>query len=857
MKFQFQKNLDYQVEAVNAVVDLFDMGSNTTQKDSLFEFRGSLAVVSNKLELDEKRILENIRFTQKKHKISPVASELVSHDYTVEMETGTGKTYVYLRTIHELHKRYGLTKFIILVPSVAIREGVMKTIEQTKDHFAELYDHWSNSFVYDSSKLSQVKEFATSLDPQIMIMTIQSFNTDTTVMRQSPDRFNGESPLELIADTRPIVIMDEPQNMKSDLAKSAINDLNPLMRLRYSATHVELHNLVYRLTPVDALKKGLVKKIQVWGVSDDNPNEMKFKLSSFITKKGQAPKATAFLIVKNAQGEYIEKECTIAAGDDLFAKTRNNTYQNILVNEINARDEYVELSSGKKYTHFQGEESNDVVFRVQIRETIKAHIARQMQMGKNMKVLSLFFIDHVDNYIHKDSKIRLIFEEEYEKITKEKAENVHTGYFAKKKEKGQEIIIDSRGDGKADKAVYDLIMKNKERLLSFDEPVSYIFTHSALKEGWDNPNIFQICTLRDSTSVLRKRQEIGRGMRLPVTVNGERVCDQNTAVLTVIANESYRTYVSRLQEEYQEAGYGSIPEPDNARGKRIVVKTTKYLESTDFVDLWRRISKRTRFWIEVQNEVLITKIVERLSELSVHNIVVKIEKVDLFIDDKGKFKTTYLAEGIGEKITTRTTIKNLVDRIATETGLTKKSILTITERVNNLDLYITNPEEYTRSMVMIVNLCKQEELINSGLKYIPTGDMWEAKLLYDEFEEFEKKVIASDKSPYTHTPFDSDGERNFAMSLQNNSNIKVFTKLPRGFVVDTPLGNYTPDWALVWHDDEGDKLYLVRETKFGYANINEDLTLEERLKIICGKKHFDSIGVNYKVVQAQDLSDLK
>src|SRR3989344_8128078 len=323
MKFKFNKNLEHQTDAINAIVDVFDTGRNLMKVEESFTLRSASKIISNELEVYPKSILENLQTIQKQNKIDSItetADGISSMDFSIEMETGTGKTYVYLRTILDLNKKYGLKKFIILVPSVAIREGVLKTIEQTKDHFRELYNVGFNSFAYDSGKLSQVREFAQGLDLQIMIMTIQSFNSDTTVMKQTPDRFYGERPIDIVAETHPVIIMDEPQNMESELSKSAIDDLKPICKLRYSATHKNIHNLVYRLSPVDAYVNGLVKKVEVYGAETGVVGDFIFKVKEIITKKGESPKAKVELEVKDASGTYVKKEVLLKAVDDLGQK---------------------------------------------------------------------------------------------------------------------------------------------------------------------------------------------------------------------------------------------------------------------------------------------------------------------------------------------------------------------------------------------------------------------------------------------------------------------------------------------------------------------------------------------------------
>lgn len=517
MKFKFSKNLDFQIDAINSIVDIFDSGENIVNGNQPFQLHHQVSpVVANELEIDKARILKNVQAIQERNGIEKKSSSLSSMDFSIEMETGTGKTYVYLRTALELNKRYGLKKFIILVPSVAIREGVMKTIEQTKEHFREMYPSGFSAFEYDSKKLSRVREFAQSLGVQFMVMTIQSFNKkELNIMHQTPDRFQGEKPIGLVAQTRPVVIMDEPQNMESDLSREAIQELKPLFKVRYSATHRELYNLMYRLTPVDAYRDGLVKKIEVYGVREDDPGAFVFRVNDIRTRKNQTPQANVTLEVKTANGDYALKSFWLKSGADLFHRTNNAKYEELYVSDVDARLSSVELSNGdvNEQTEDTGENKEEI-FRLQIRETIKAHMRKQDELGERMKVLSLFFIDRVDNYVPGDGLIRRLFEEEFEQQKKRSvffkgldARNVHNGYFAQKKRRDETIAVDTTGKSEADKEAYDLIMKKKERLLSFDEPTSFLFSHSALREGWDNPNVFQICTLNDTHTPMRKRQE--------------------------------------------------------------------------------------------------------------------------------------------------------------------------------------------------------------------------------------------------------------------------------------------------------------------------------------------------------------
>ncbi len=861
MKFKFSKNLGYQIDAVSSIADIFDTGENVAKVTEAFSLISATQIVGNELEMDTTQILKNIQDIQKRNSIDATPAELGSMDFSIEMETGTGKTYVYLRTAHELYQKYGLKKFIVLVPSVAIREGVLKTFEQTKVHFSELYGNDFEYFAYDSSRLSRVREFAQSIYPQVMVMTIQSFNSDDRIMRQTPDRFNGESPLSLVSATRPVVIMDEPQNMESELSKAAIADLKPIFKLRYSATHKEKHNLMYQLSPVDAYQQGLVKRIAVYGVKEDDANERMFRVKKIETGKG-SPKARVMLELKKASGGFEVKEVLLSSEDDLARKTKNERYADLFVTEIDARNGRVELSDGSTHELAEEVEDKEAIFRTQIRETIKAHFNTQEELDERIKVLSLFFIDKVDNYVPADGLIRRIFNEEFEALKARSkrfanlaAADVHQGYFASKKEKGTEVFSDTNGKTKADKEVYDLIMKHKERLLSFEEPISFIFSHSALKEGWDNPNIFQICTLRETHSTDKKRQEIGRGLRLPVDVHGDRVFDKNINVLTVIANESYREFVARLQAEYTDEGYRVPPDPSDKRKQvKVMFRKQWAVSNEDFKKLWERISRKTRYNIVLNTQELIAKIVEEINvQIEPKRLVVRVERVSIDFDSNGKIKTIYENSAVGERLDRERHVGNVIVRIAQETSVTRQTVFDILSQVDNLDLIFENPEEYTRSVIVIIKEVLSSLQISEGLEYIPTGNVWDVGL-FEDFISYKDRAIESEKSAYDHVAYDSEGEREFAESLERSSRITLFTKLPATFIVDTPLGTYNPDWAIVLKQEEGEKLYLVRETKF-VDNIS-NLRPIELFKTWCGKKHFEALDVDYNIATKEDLSDL-
>jgi type III restriction enzyme len=867
MKFIFTKNIDYQLDAITSTVNLFDTGKNIIKTEDIFTLQGATQIISNNLEIDENRIYKNLQSIQKTNNIE-TSNDLKNLDFSIEMETGTGKTYVYLRTILELNEKYNLKKFIILVPSVAIREGVLKTLEQTKTHFKDIYNTNFGYFAYDSNKLNKIRDFAQSNDIQIMIMTVQSFaGNERLVLRQTPDRFHGEKPIDLIAQTKPVVMMDEPQNMESDLSKEAIKDLHPLFKLRYSATHKDVYNLVYRLTPVDAYRKGLVKKISVYGVKENDTGDFIFKVKNIKTEKGKNPKAIVIMEIKEVNDNYVHKEITLSAGDDVYRKSKNNEkYNGLLVQDIDANHNRVELSDGNFYLVDQASENKELIFRTQIRETIKSHFDKQSEIGDRIKVLSLFFIDKVDNYIQSDSLIRNIFIEEFNKLKKNyelfkdvDVNTVHKGYFASKKAKGVIEYKDSTSrSSKEDKEAYDLIMKNKEQLLSFEEPVSFIFSHSALKEGWDNPNIFQICTLRETTSIMKKRQEIGRGLRLPVDIDGNRVYDQDIAKLTVIANSSYEEYAGGLQQEFVEAGYKSDIGIENKRELPLIVRTTKYLHSDDFKELWKHLSQKTTFNLDILTEQLTKKSVEKINVLNIKALTVTVEKGQIYFDQDGVLNNIRDVDSSGYKLHTDIHIPNIVDRISKETGITRKTIFEIISKVDNLDLIFQNPEEYIRSVILIIKTELKNLLVNDGLKYTKTGDVYEMDL-FNEFSTLPSKTIKSERSVFDHVVYDSLGEKKFAERLEHDSRVKVYAKLPRGFYVDTPIGKYNPDWAIVWKNDDynkGEKFLLVRETKFEYDDLERDVSWEEWDKIKCARKHFAEIGIDFEVAQEKDLSDL-
>jgi len=566
--------------------------------------------------------------------------------FTVEMETGTGKTYVYLRTIHELRRHYGFRKFVIVVPSVAIYEGVVKNHEVTRSHFAALYSNETVNLVrYDGSRLSALRSFATSTFVEVLVMTIQSFQRSGNKIYRPSEQLPGELlPYEYIQQTRPILILDEPQNLETPQRKAALRTLQPLCALRYSATHRVTPNHLYSLTPFEAYRRGLVKKVQVDAVTErDNFNQPFLALQGISRQRGITATVKTYVSDK---GRTREGTVTLRQADDLYEKTGREEHQGgYVVREIHAGQGFVHFENG---LHLHLDETvgpaRPEIFRVQIERTVLQHMQRQAELLEHgIKVLSLFFIDRVANYVEEDGIIRRLFDQAYEKYRADfahyqgyEAHQVREGYFAQRTRRGETEYLDTDGrnqaERQAEKAAFELIMQAKEKLLSLQEtPVSFIFAHSALKEGWDNPNVFQICTLNQTVSTMKKRQEIGRGLRLPVNQDGERIFDDDVNVLTVVANESYQSYAENLQQEYVDDGHATAPPQVTAKGKATVYRKDELFHNAHFGAFWEKLMQRTTYRMHIDTPVLIEACVERLNNAAFPQPVIVIERGDYVV----------------------------------------------------------------------------------------------------------------------------------------------------------------------------------------------------------------------------------
>lgn len=635
MKIKYDSQQPFQIQAIDAIADVFEgqpldaeafstaLQSRTVRGAQAGLFN-EIGAVGNNLLLDEDSILENVQHIQNENGIDPI-TKLDGMNFSIEMETGTGKTYVYLRTAFELAQKYNFRKFIIIVPSIAIKEGVKSSIDSMREHFRDIYPNLPfDTNIYDGKSPEVVQSFATSTNMQFMIMTIDAIRGNRTlVIRQERDKLNGIAPLEYLAAVNPIVIMDEPQNMESELSTSAIDDLNPLCTLRYSATHRREYNMMYRLDPVDAHREKLVKGIVV-ASAQQKGSDAKPYIKLLDVRNSPKLQAYVEVLVRDKNGKIGRKPLWVNHHDKLDIRTGNSIYEGYTINDISTIPANVEI--GTHGVLMVGENwggNEDQILREMIRTTIKEHIKREYYLkDAGIKVLSLFFVDRVRSYLDYDDEGNQIdgrfvqwfselYREEraksqyYTDMLPEDPNDVRTAYFAEMKKGGKTKFVDSKeGRGNAnDESAYDLIMKGKEKLLDTSNDVRFIFSHSALKEGWDNPNVFQICMMRESSSENDRRQTIGRGLRLPVRQDGTRVFDEQINQLVVIANESYRDFASNLQKEYKKAGIqiGYVRKGEFAR-INIHDDVTKTLGHETSRVIWQHLN--TRGMIDGDGKVL-------------------------------------------------------------------------------------------------------------------------------------------------------------------------------------------------------------------------------------------------------------
>lgn len=896
MQIQFDAHQDYQLDAVQAVVDVFE-GQPPAGGGGLFaplaapagQLFGALGL-GNALALADEALIENARAVQRRHGLPEADTLSVTEaesdgaegplavrfpNFTVEMETGTGKTYVYLRTLFALYRRYGWTKFVVVVPSVAIREGVLKTVAMTRAHFAALYDGTPlDAWTYDARGASRLRTFATASTPQLLVLNIDAFNKDANVMRQRLDRLSGHRPLDFLQAVRPVALLDEPQNLESELAKAAVASLNPLCTLRYSATHRARHTLLYRLDPVRAYDLGLVKKIEVASVVEGTDHNHPYL--RLVGTKATARTVTARLAL-DVQGPkgVARKTVTAGAGADLHALSGGrDLYRGYLLDEVDAADAVAAFSNGLRLR--VGEATggrNDEVLRAQVAETVRTHLDRELKAlgiaaedplgpgAGRVKVLSLFFLDRVADYAEGPDgagKVRQWFREEYARQSADPkyaalalppVERVHAGYFAQDRGRPKDS-----GEGrptKADDEAFALIMREKERLLDPAEPVRFLFSHSALREGWDNPNVFQICVLREAHSPIARRQIVGRGLRLPVRADGARTRDPRLTTLTVVAGEAFTAFAAALQTELEQEtgvrfGDGRIAD---ARARLTPQLKEGWSLDPAFQALWEKIKPQTRYRVRFDTDRLVEEAAAAVGAMpGVHAPAISIQRARLDLADEGV--TTALTGAREERGAYRADVPDVLGHLqrALEeeaTPLTRITLARILRRSRRLGDVATNPQAFLDGALAAIRSTLRR-LIVDGIEYERNGAAYEMRLFETHAPEgYTGRILPVRRGLYSHVESESEVERRFAEVLDGRRDVRLFVKLPRWFTVDTPLGTYNPDWAIVKEEDE--RLYLVRETKG--ATDPAKLRAGEAEKIRCGRKHFDTLGVDFAVVE--------
>lgn len=1039
--FKFDDSLDYQLDAITSTVQLFagqEKNEGSTIYGDAVRTAGGTIERNPRISLTQTRLLNNLRKVQFNNNLAP--DDIIEKgNYTIEMETGTGKTYVYLRTILELHQTYGLRKFIIVVPSIAIRKGVEKSIEQLNEHLKALYnglDISSRSFVYTSNALGKFQDrFTQSSDLSIAIMNIQAFNKDSNIIRQ--EREGRPDLWKLLQAVHPIVIIDEPQKIEGSKGKSsslqAIEDLQPEFILRYSATHKKIYNQIYKLGSYDAYEKGIVKKIEVKTIYGEVPKDYPYIRYISFVKEGY--KARLEIFYQDKTLGIIKKKVDVVKGNSLHELSGNlDQYKNLIVHSDPHKIEGVTISNkfGQQalveqetpeekwglvikdgYTGFinlipgdctyNAELTEDITTRIQIRIAVKTHLDKQFRIleeGKQIKTLTLFFIDAVKKVrdeqvpdgrgiylqIFDEEYTRLIHEEPYRSLFKKYKKlfpeytdtlKVREGYFAKdakgnnvepeEGKKNPDTSVEEQYKAKSKEDIergISLILEKKEELISFSTPLAFIFSHSALREGWDNPNVFTICTLKHGNSDIAKKQEIGRGLRLPVDINGTRCFDENINELTVIANAYYEDFAKALQTDFNaESGFdkdavtlrelretlleAGVPKekitPDlisafkkelrleniiNSKDKltknaaeivnvifedetlrehavkiqsafvtvmqkkgssKIRIKNGDvpeiknephaYIDEENFKNLLRdltlRMEKRTYYSVDIDSEQFIldaAKILSaylKLPEITKQQVTITSSRLEL--ENTGEAKlgdetTIYEVEKASHHFTKKTDFQ-IVNYIMTQTRLPRMAISAILGELEPEEReYLRNQDVLDISASIIRDYLQVAKAQRVAGYHIIQGYTFDDKTLFESdvidpaLLEESKKVYQTNagkrKTIYPYYRTDSDGEYDFARHLEEDPDVLLFTKLHKGgFVINTPYGDYSPDWAIIYRNGDLARLYFVVETKIDKDEQN--LTGVEKCKIECGKKHFKAVSNDITFLYAKNYQDFK
>lgn len=896
VEIKFDGGQRYQLDAIDAVLEVFNGNeeSGLSEVVDLMLEDGTLdaldrVVIGNELVLSSEQLRRNLRAIQDKPvptedggEVPAIPEDLRQNwidgetvpDLSVEMETGTGKTYVYIRTCLEMHRRYGFSKFVIVVPGVAIREGVKSSLLLLRPHFKELYPDSQYEFmVWDSTRRQMASDYVRDSGLKIMVINLEAFKREDNIFRRKDPEFNGGyAPQELVSAARPVVIMDEPQNMESESSKKAIDSLAPLAKLRYSATHIDSKHLVYRLTPIDAYDLRLVKRIGVLSVTKDEDLNGAYIEVSKITATSGGVTATAKIFKTNA-GKTKLTQITLRKDMDLFEESgQRDVYQGWLVEDIYAGQDgargYVEFGNGTHISEGVGATTEeDQHHRLMLRQAIESHFEKELQLkfqlrrgliASAMKPLTLFFIDSVANYHPAGGKLRQWFEQEYEVVRANARfrsldmpgiDVVHDGYFAVSN-KGVPEDVSSRGlESVKVASALERIMKAKEKLLSFEEPLRFIFSYAALAEGWDNPNVFTICNLQHGRSEMRKRQQIGRGLRLPVMVNGERCRNDDINVVTVIAHEDFSKFVGDLQKEIEDdIGIKFTGRIVNLKKDKIKLQLKeRVLLDPQFVELWDKISRKTMYELAFSTDDVVRDAVRRINAMpTIEPIKFRITRHVVGINAEGITSGDTQDRGAVEVDGARK-LPDVVGELTRRVPLTRATIVRILSEIANLNQVKLNPSVFIDQVegAMKDALYAQEA---AGIVYKPTGDSWRAEL-FREWHQSEtiapaSMVVDVTKSITDKIVCDSGIEKAFARFLENREDVPLFIKLPHWFKIDTPLHRYNPDWAFVREHPEGKYLYLVRETK-GTDKLDDLQWESEGWKIQFGTAHFERLRVDY------------
>lgn len=1000
MKLKF-KHQAFQSQAVQAVIDCFkgqppgqgiryrlDPG---VQKQRLFEQSGFR---NSEIVLNEAQILENIQNVQKRQNL-PISSSLFQDPISpinldIEMETGTGKTYCYIKTFFEMNKLFGWNKFIIVVPSIAIREGVYKSFEITAEHFLEDYGKKIKFFIYNSKQLHNLESFSSDTGIYVMIINVQAFNArgkDALRIYQELDDFQSRRPIDVIKMNHPILILDEPQKMEGNKTLNSLKEFHPMMILRYSATHRTIHNKIHRLDALDAYNQKLVKKIAVRGITVkglSGTNAYLYLESIEVSK--QSPVARIEMELKQNSGAIVRKTRRLGKGANLYDLSGAlDEYKGFIITEINAITDTISFTNGVELTAGEavGNINETAIRRIQIREAIKAHFEKeQVLFQKGIKVLTLFFIDEVAKYRvyteagEESGLYGKIFEEEYidalnsfgfldkpeyrKHLESIPIEKTHNGYFSI--DKKTKHLIDPKTQRRTmetdDVNAYDLILKDKERLLSFEEPTRFIFSHSALREGWDNPNVFVICTLKHSTSIISRRQEVGRGLRISVDKFGERQDDpltvHQTNVLTVVASESYKDFVSGLQKDISESlserprfanveyFTGKIILTDNGPVEikelmakhihRYLIKneyvddndnmTDAYYEALDkgeltplsddlqphkkqilqliesvysdakfptienerkskinplndnfykkeFKELWDRINKKAVYTVHFNSDELVAKCVDTLDRYlrvaPLRYTVHRGEQKSVIEYDQVKegqsFEMIESSVEYNKKSVHSNVPYDLVGKITEDTQLKRQTISNILMNIEKavFSQFKTNPENFISESIRLINEQKATMIIER-LAYNPTNEIYGVDIFTNNQakQDFSRAGEPLKRHVYDYAITDSKKEREFVEELDVSEEVIVYAKLPKGFFIPTPVGNYNPDWAIAFKEGKVKHIYFVAETKGSLSSM--ELREIEQTKIECARRFFKDVlnqkdkkyPVKYDVIDSYD-----